>query len=174
MKISKYSNKNPSFKKDFGTYIKENGIPNDEKIIITDDFTPLNLILYPDGLSCITANINRMIASFDFNDEILKVFVLIFEKFNLIDKKSLYEQIKQQIDQPIVIDFADSLFLVNIVGVVLSCKFSKTEKSVTTEEEFTPLIITELKIIQEPVGILVPKFLEIQSLENKMNLISLI
>lgn len=150
-----------AFKKDFGTYIKDAGLYDNGKIIITDDFTPLSLMLYPDGLSSITANIDDMLVSFDFHDEILKVFLPIFQEFKLIDKALLSEQILHQLDQPIMVDFADSSVLVKIVGVVLTCELSSTEKSETTEEEFTPLIVIEAKVVQRPVGMLIPKSLEI-------------
>jgi hypothetical protein len=144
-----------NFKKDFGSYVKNTGLTEDEKIIITDNFTPLSLILYPDGLSNITARIDDMMASFDFYDDILPVFLYIYKEFGVIKEATLTDMIQRQTDQPIVIRFTDSESMVSITGMVLSCELGHTEKSETTGEEFTPLVITEAKIVQKPVGILI-------------------
>ncbi len=149
-----------NFKKDFGSYVKNTGLSEDGKIMVTDNFTPLSLILYPDGLSSITAHIDGMMASFDFYDDILPVFLYIYKEFGIIKEVTLTEMIQQQIDQPIVIRFTDSHVLVSITGMVLTCKLGHTKKSETTGEEFTPLVITEAKIVQKPVGMLVPKSTE--------------
>jgi hypothetical protein len=150
-----------TLKKDFGTYIKDAGLSKGGKVVITDSFVPLDLVLYPDHISSITANINGMVASFDFNDEVLKVFLYIFQEFKLIDKSSLTEQIQKQTDQQVVIKFSDSPILLRIEEVVLTCELGNPKKSTITAEDFIPLVITNAKIVQEPVGLLVSSLGEI-------------
>ncbi|MFA6076968.1 MAG: hypothetical protein WC735_02740 [Candidatus Paceibacterota bacterium] len=149
------------FKKDFGSFIKDTGLPKNGKIVITDSFVPLDLILYPDHTSSITANINGMVASFNFNDEVLKVFIYIFQEFKLINKLALTEQIQKQTNQPVVVNFSDSPILLRIEGVALTCKLGDPEKSSKTDENFIPLVITEVKIVKEPVGVFVSSLGEV-------------
>ncbi|MDX9913501.1 MAG: hypothetical protein RBS77_02895 [Candidatus Moranbacteria bacterium] len=153
-------NKNRTFKKDFGSSIKNAGYQDGGTVIITSDFTPLNLVSYPGGLCSITANVDGMVASFDFNKEILQVFLDIFEKFGKINKKYFNDLIQENPTKISLIKLTDSPSLIKITGMVITCKLSKAEKSETTSEDFIPLIITETKIVQNPVGVLVPTSLE--------------
>ena len=149
-------------KKDFGSYVKNTGLSKNGKVFIADSFVPLNLILYPDHTSSITANINGMMASFNFSDEVLKVFIYIFQEFKLINKLSLAEQIHKQINLPVVVNFSDSPVLLRIEEVVLTCELGAPEKSLKTNENFIPLIITDIKIVKEPVGVFVSSLGEIR------------
>ncbi len=133
-------------KKDFGSYVKDTGLTKNGKIVIVDSFVPLNLILYPDHTSSMTADIEEMLVSFDFNDEILKVFIYLFQEFKLINKVSLIEQIQKQTDQPVIINFPHSLTSLKITNVTLICELGNKEKSTKTGEEFIPLIIKEVTI----------------------------
>lgn len=163
------------FKSDFGTYIKTSGLPTGGQIVISESFTPLSLVLYPDGLSSITANIGDMLVSFDFHDEVLKVFLYIFQKYNLIDKQSLSDKIFLQTTSPISVSLSSASGQLQINGLVLSCEIGETESSATTAEVFTPLIITQAKIVEQPIGVLISpiamqtstKYIEIK--ENELN-----
>jgi hypothetical protein len=153
--------KNPSPKQDFGSYQHECGVSFGATIIIAESFTPLNLTLSPDGISSISANISDMLVTFDFYDEILKVFLYIFQEFGMIDKEKLAEQMQKQTDQPIIVRFSGPVLL-TVTGVVLTCELSKSEINETTSEYFIPLLITEAKIVQKPFGSLVPRFFELK------------
>lgn len=150
-----------TFKPDFGTYIKNNWAFNKE-IIITSSFIPLNIVFYPDGLSSITANIDDMVVSFDFHDDVLRVFLFIFKKFWLIDPDELKRKLMQQTTQPLVDNFEYSETYIQITGVVLTCNITDTIISPDTSESFTPLLITKAEIIRNPLGFLVPKIFEMQ------------
>lgn len=148
-------------KKDFGSYVKNNGLTKNGKILITESFTPLSIVLLPNGICSITANIQDMLVSFDFDQEILMTFLSFFNQFNLINIPLFSKQLKDRKREPLVVPFLDQTSLLKITGVVLTCELGNTEVSLTTKEEFTPLLIKELKIVEDPVGVLVLKFLEV-------------
>ncbi len=148
-------------KVDYGSYLKNNWLISNWIIEINDNFTPLNLFIYPDGLSSITANIKGMVVTFDFYDDVLKVFLYIFKKFDLIHEQNLKEQLFKQENNPVVVRFEDSEFLINMSGLSLSCELSKTEISSTTQEVFIPLKITKAIIFDNNIGSLVPKIFEV-------------
>lgn len=148
-------------KKDFGSYIKNNGLTKNGNIAITESFTPLSIVLFPGGLASITANIEDMLVSFDFDQEILMTFLSIFNEFNLIDTSLFSKQLKDRKGEPLVVPFIDQTSLLKITGIILTCELGDTEVSLTTREEFTPLLVKEIKIVESPVGVLVSKFLEV-------------
>ena len=70
------------FKKDFGVRLKEQGMNEESNIVITDSFIPLNLAIYPDGKSSMTVEINNMMATFDFEDNVLVPIVNYLKQNN--------------------------------------------------------------------------------------------
>ena len=145
--------KNNSLSPDFGLYLKNNfGYTNNSNVIITDSFIIANLIMFPDKKSTITAEINEKFVSFDFEDNILKIFLKILKGLKVFNHLSIENEIRERQNQPVSFYFNYSPVLVT--GMVLSCKFGRIEKSKTTNEEFLPLIIESAKIVQQPVAVL--------------------
>lgn len=138
-----------NFKEDFGLYLKNSfNLTNHSVITIVDSFLIHSLILYPNHTSSISATIENRMATFDFNDSVLKVFIWVLTNLNLINRPDIEKQIMDQGDEPIRILFHNEKAYVT--GMVLTCKFGKEDKSVTTNEEFLSLIIESAKIVQEP------------------------
>lgn len=156
-----------AFKKDFGSYVKNKGLSDKGKIIITENFTPLDLMIYSNDFCTITANINGMVASFDFHNEVLDVFLSVFYEYKIFDKLLFTQKMQQRDGRAILFRFTDLKFIVKMTGIVLACNLGKTEISETTFEEFTPLIITKADIVKKPAGVLAPAFLEIEDEKNK-------
>jgi len=139
-------------KKDFGIYMKGQTTNPNTSIHIVDPFTIVNLVLYPDNSSSITGAIDNMLITFDFDDGILKVFIYALSQADLITESDLNQRLREQTSLPIIYDFSEDG--VNIVGMVLTCKYGQITRSQTTNEEFVPLIIETAKIVQEPAAIL--------------------
>lgn len=142
-------------KNDFGSYLKEKGLNKGDKVVITQSFSPGNLILFPDGISSITAKIADKVVSFDFGDEVLKVFVYVFQQLKLIDRNAFSKMIQEQDDEPIQVSFMSNDYLVVVDGLGLNCEIGESQKSSATGEEFTPLIINSAEMINTPVGRLI-------------------
>jgi len=141
------------FKQDFGTYVKDLAV--DKQVLILESFVPLNFVLFPNNSASITANINGMLATFDFDNSISKIFIQIFKEFEMINMDDFIHEIAKQKEEPVVTKFQGP-FLLRIDGVVLNCELDESDRSVITGEEFIPLIIKELKIVQNPHGSLIP------------------
>jgi hypothetical protein len=137
---------------DFGFHLKNTfGGDKNIHIHITDAFVIENLIMFPNNKSSITGRINDKVVSFDFEDDILKMFLWILTDLKVIDRLDVKDKIRKQQDQPIIF----TILPVLVTGMVLSCKFGQVEKSETTGEKFIPLIIESAKIVQQPVAVLV-------------------
>lgn len=146
--------KNNSFRPDFGLYLKSSfNVVNPNAITIVDSFLIHALTLYSNRTSSITVTIDNKMATFDFNDGVLKVFIWVLTNLKLINRPDIEKQIMDQEDEPIRISFYNEKAYVT--GMVLTCKFGEKDKSVTTDEEFLPLIIESANIVQQPVAVLV-------------------
>lgn len=144
--------KNNSFRPDFGLHLKNTfGGNQNSNILIVDAFIIENLIMFPNNKSSITGRVNDKVVSFDFEDDILKMFLWLLADLKAIDRLDVENKIREQQDQPISFTISPVL----VTGMVLSCKFGQVERSVTTDEEFIPLIIESAKIAQQPVAVLV-------------------
>jgi len=134
------------YKQDFGLYLKSNfALSVNKTIVITDSFFILNLVLYPDHTSTITAMFEDKVASLDFNDNILKVFIWSLTNIKLINRQDLEKQITNQTTEPIIISFTNNQVFIS--NMVLTCSLGQTTRSKATNEEFLPLIINSIKIV---------------------------
>lgn len=146
--------KNNSFRPDFGIYLKNTfGGNKNSGIQILNAFVIENLVMFPNKKSSITGRVDEKVVSFDFEDNILKIFLKILTDLKVVDRLDIDNRIREQQDQPISFTVSPVL----VAGMVLSCKFAQVEKSETTDEEFLPLIIESAKIVQEPVAVLLNK-----------------
>lgn len=137
---------------DFGLHLKKTfGVNENNNILITDAFVIENLIMFPDNKSSITGRVDDKVVSFDFGDDILKMFLWLLADLKVVNQLDVENKIRDQQDQPIYFTISPVL----VTGMVLSCKFGQLEKSETTDEEFLPLIIESAKIVQQPVAVLV-------------------
>jgi len=135
-----------SKKKDFGTYLKsECGVQVGWPTIITSAFVVKNLVLFPNKISSVTVDIDGMLASFDFDDSILKIFIASLVKGKFIDGEDLKKKMHNQEDEPISLNFFDDLAI--ITNAVMTCELQEKETSMTTGEEFYPLFIKSVKIL---------------------------
>ena len=140
------------FKQDYGLQLKASlGGSRDTYIHIVDSFYIVSLFIYPDQTASISASIEDKAVSFDFGDDILKVFLKVLSDVKAINRLDVDNKIREQEDEPICFMFTPALILVT--GMVLTCKFGKIERSSMTQEEFLPLIIVSANIVQEPVAI---------------------
>ncbi len=144
--------KTKSFKEDFGSFFQKSIGSGNSPIIITPSLLVHNLILYSKNNSSITGDIDGKIATFDFKDNVLKVFIWVFNNLKLINRLELEKQIMVQKKEPIKISFYKEKPY--ITGMTLRCRLGVPDKSIATEEIFIPLIIDEAEIVQEPVAVM--------------------
>ena len=143
------------FKEDFGNYLRNTYGPNKPYVLILDSFLIHSLVLYPNKSSSITADIEDKLVTFDFNDDILKIFIYVLGKLQILNQADIESRIMAQEDDPVSIMFLDEKPYVT--GMVLKCRYGETTISSTTKEHFTPLIIEEAKIAQEPAAVLLKR-----------------
>lgn len=93
-----------NFKQDFGIYLKST-TNNSSSIQILQPFKIINLVMYPNKISSLTIEIDDMVGSLDFNDDILKVFVYVLKDLEEMSRGELKKKIYAQGDEPIVINF---------------------------------------------------------------------
>ena len=144
-----------TFQEDFGNFLRNSYGPRESYVILPVSFLIHSLVLYPNKTSSITADIEDKLVTFDFNDDILKIFIYVLGKLQILNQADIESRIMAQEDDPIVLSFLDEKPYVT--GMVLKCRYGESTISATTKEQFTPLIIEEAKIAQEPAAVLLKR-----------------
>lgn len=148
-------NKNQNFKQDFGAYLQGTyQTKRDVDIILMDPFPMFQLIILPGMNGSFTTYINEMCASFDFDKNVLFIFLDILGKMGICNKDQVISDFEVDSGNPLQIDFSIKPIL--LTGVVLSCRLGEQTSSTATGESFMPIIIRSVKIAQEPVAVFIP------------------
>ena len=147
--------KNNNFKLDFGTYFRNTHKPkSDTTIHLMDSFPMHQLIILPGMKGSFTTFIDEMCASFDFEKDILFIFLDILEKVGICSKNKIISTFEINPDDPLQIDF--SVKPIMVTGIVLSCVLGEQTSSTKTGETFIPIIIRGVEVAQEPVAVFIP------------------
>ena len=126
-------------KKDFGVHLKESGA--NDNIIITAPIKIINLIMYVNDKTSITVEIDEMLGSFDFDDNVLWKIVKYLKTSGKVTPDNFY----MKDDTPTV----KTWYFKNDIIVddfVLTCHLDNEDKSALTDEEFIPIWIDKIKI----------------------------
>ncbi len=144
------TNDNIGYLIDFGTYLSKNVGDVRQTIIITQSFQIFQLIIYSNQSFSITAKIDGMLASFDFDHNVLEIILFILVEHKIISMDDVANLLKRNNQYPIILKLEDRHLW--LTGVVLTCRLGEADKSTQTGECFRPVIIDEMKVAQLPAA----------------------